>query len=257
MQYQSTCTAAPAPRWISLGFALRFIFRSPRLLSTSFLLVVSTGLLTWLGTYGSLGVVDSLVGDFFVHPPTVDHFWQQPMVWGWVGLRWLFFIVTRVIAFYLAFLLAYSLTSPGYVFLSLLAGNRYSGLARDGEADMSIKGICVDLWEGLKIAMIGVLATIVAFVVNFLPGIGQVAAFLLYVFYSSLMFIDFPSSRYRWTLGQKMGWINKHRKQAFRMGFFPAAISMVPIINVFFMAFLFPLFTVHSTLNYLNIEGRS
>lgn len=257
MQYRSSSADASAPRWISLGFALGFIFRHPKVLSTSFILVISTGLLTWLGAYGSLAFIDSLVGDFFAHAPSVEHFWQMPMVWGWVVLRWLFLLVTRIIAFYLAFLLAYSLTSPGYVFLSFLTGNRYSGQVKEGEATMTVKGFFVDLWEGLKIAVVGVLATIVAFAVNFLPVIGQAMAFLIYVFYSSLMFIDFPSSRYRWTLGQKMGWINSHRGQALRMGLLPAAISMIPLINVFFMALLFPLFTVHSTLNYLNIEGRN
>ncbi len=242
--------------WVSLGYSTRFIFRYPKVLSLSMILVVATGLLTWLGTYESLAFIDSLTGNFFVHPPEAAHFWSWPLVWGWTGLRWLFIIVSRVIAFYLAFLVAYCLTTPGYVFLSLLAGNRYTGQAREGEASMSLVGICVDLIEGVKIGMVGILVTIVALLLNFLPVIGQATAFLLYVFYSTLMFIDFPSSRYRWKLGQKIDWIKKHRNQAFRLGLLPAAVSMIPIINVFFMALLFPLFTVHTTLNYLSIEDR-
>ena len=242
--------------WVSLGYSIRFIFRYPKLLSVSMMLVVATGLLTWLGTYESLAFIDSLTGDFFAHPPEKAHFWSWPLVWGWTGLRWLFIIVSRVIAFYLAFLLAYCLTTPGYVFLSFLAGNRYTGQAREGEASMTLIGILVDLIEGIKIGMVGLMVTIFALLLNFFPVIGQAGAFLLYVFYSTLMFIDFPSSRYRWKLGQKIGWIKKHRNQAFRLGLLPAAVSMIPIINIFFMALLFPLFTVHTTLNYLSIEGR-
>lgn len=251
MQYRSS--SAP---WVSLGHSLFFLFRYPKLITVSTLLVMCTGLLTWLGVYESLRFIDMLTGDFFVHPPQVDHFWGVPLVWGWTVLRWLFLIVSRIIAFYLAFLLAYCITSPGYVFLSFLAGNRYTGQVREGEAAMTPGGILIDLFEGLKIALLGIVVTMAALVVNFIPVIGQVAAFLIYVFYSTLMFIDFPSSRYRWSLGQKIAWIKRHHTQAFRLGLLPAAISMIPFFNVLFMAFFFPLFTVHTTLNYLSIEGR-
>lgn len=48
----------------------------------------------------------------------------------------------------------------------------------------------------------------------------------------------------------------EYYKRSFRLGIFPALISMVPIINIFFMALLFPLFTVHTTLNFIAIEQR-
>ncbi|WP_028584089.1 EI24 domain-containing protein [Desulfogranum mediterraneum] len=254
-----TCSASspPArPPWVSLGYAAKFIFRYPKLITLSLLLIASTGILTWVGAYGSLNLIDSLVGEFFAQPPETSHFWQWPLFWGWTGIRWLFLIVSRLIAFYLAFLLAYCLTTPGYVFLSYLAANRFTGQARDGEATMSVSGILVDLLEGIKIGGVGLLATLVALVANFIPVVGQAAVFLIYVFYSALMFIDFPASRYRWKLGRKLSWVRLHRSQAFQLGLLPAVISMIPVFNVFFMALLFPLFTVHTTLNYLSIEGR-
>jgi len=39
-------------------------------------------------------------------------------------------------------------------------------------------------------------------------------------------------------------------------GFWSWFVGMVPIINIFFMALLFPLFTVHTTLNFIAIEQR-
>jgi CysZ protein len=96
----------------------------------------------------------------------------------------------------------------------------------------------------------------VALPLNFLPVIGQAAVFVLYVYYSALMFVDYPSSRYRWSLGDKLRWLRRHRAPAFRIGLLPALLSMVPILNIFLMALSFPLFTVHTTLNFLAIEGR-
>jgi CysZ protein len=47
-----------------------------------------------------------------------------------------------------------------------------------------------------------------------------------------------------------------YNKHSFRLGIFPALISMVPVINIFFMALFFSLFTVHTTLNFIAIEQR-
>lgn len=256
MQAQSSSGNSRNISWISLPGAAGFLLRYPKLVTVSLILVVCTGLLTWLFGIGSLYFIDSLVGDFFQQPPESSHFWSKPLVWGWVVLKWLFFIVTRVVAFYLAFVLAYCVTSPGYVFLSYLAGNRFTGLAAEGEASMTVRGICIDLIEGVKIGLVGFLVTCIALLANFIPVIGQATAFLIYVFYSSLMFIDFPASRYRWRLGQKIRWVTTHREKAFRLGLLPAAISMIPFVNILFMALFMPLFTVHTTLNFLTIEGR-
>jgi CysZ protein len=167
-----------------------------------------------------------------------------------------FAVLSRVVAFYLAFLLAFTLTTPGYVFLSTWAGNRFAARAGEGEARLTLAGSLIDLLEGVKIGAFGLLVTAVALPLNFLPVIGQAAVFVLYVYYSALMFVDYPSSRYRWSLGDKLRWLRRHRAPAFRIGLLPALLSMVPILNIFLMALSFPLFTVHTTLNFLAIEGR-
>ncbi len=217
--------------------------------------MILTGALTWLGYLFSVDLINQFTGSFFTAPPTVEHFWHWPLVWGWTAMKWVFLVLSRVVAFYLAFLVAYCLTTPGYVFLSTWAGNRYTEKSGEGEAALSLAGILVDLREGVKIGVIGLLVTVAALLANFIPVIGQVTVFILYVFYSALMFVDFPSSRYRWTLGRKLGWLQQHRNQAFRLGLLPAVISMIPLLNVFLMALFFPLFTIHTTLNFLAIEG--
>ena len=247
---------APPASWVPLSTSLFFLLRQPRLLGWSLVLVVLTGTLTWLGFSFSVGWVDQLTGSFFTTPPVVERFWHWPLLWGWTGLKWVFVILSRVVAFYLAFLLAFTLTTPGYVFLSTWAGNRFAARAGEGEARMTLAGSLIDLLEGVKIGAFGLLVTAVALPLNFLPVIGQAAVFVLYVYYSALMFVDYPSSRYRWSLGDKLRWLRSHRAPAFRIGLLPALLSMVPILNIFLMAVSLPLFTVHTTLNFLAIEGR-
>jgi len=74
---------------------------------------------------------------------------------------------------------------------------------------------------------------------------------LIYILYSALMFIDYPASRQHWSLGEKLGWIRRRWTRALRLGWLPALVSMIPLVNIFFMALLFPLFTVHATINFV------
>jgi len=235
---------------------LIFLVTSPRLLGWSLLLFILTASLTWLGYLYTVDLINQYSGSFFVRQPSVEHFWHWPVLWAWWLLKWLYLILTRVITFYLAFIFSYSLTTPGYVFLSTWTGDRYCEPEETGEAAFSFSGVLIDLVEGVKIGVMGLVVTLIALLVNFVPVVGQMLVFGLYVFYSTLMFIDFPASRYRWSLGKKLAWLRKHTWTSFRLGIFPALISMIPILNVFLMAFFFPLFTVHTTLNFLEIEGR-
>jgi len=244
------------PPWVPFSYSLFFLFRNPRLLGWSLILVVLTGSLTWLGYLLSVDLINQVTGSFFTTAPAVEKFWHWPLLWGWTGLKWIFFVLSRVIAFYVAFIMAYTLTTPGYVFLSTWAGNRYCEQAGQGEATLTLSGALIDLREGVKIGAMGMMVTVVALFANFIPVIGQVSVFVLYAFYSALMFVDYPSSRYRWTLGQKLSWIRLHSGQACRLGLFPAMLSMIPLLNIFLMALFFPLFTIHTTLNFLVIEGR-
>lgn len=243
--------------WVPLARSLAFLLRHPRLVGWSLVLVLVTGSLTWGGYTFCVDLISQYTGSFFGTPPTVEKFWHWPLLWGWTAVKWVYLILSRVVAFYLAFVAAYSLTTPGYVYLSTWAGNRYSPRAGEGEADLSLGGIMVDLIEGIKIGAMGLVVSLLALMANFVPVAGQAAVFTLYAFYSALMFIDYPASRYRWSLGRKIAWLRSHPQQAFRLGLLPALISMIPVLNVFLMALLFPLFTVHTTLNFLSIEGRT
>ncbi len=246
-------TREPAARgkWLPLTFSLRFIFGHMNLLALSFFLMLCTALLTWLGYLVTVHFVDSLTSHFFQHVPEVSGVvgWFQAK--GWWLLRLFFLVISRVIAFYLAFLVSYSLTSPGYAFLSISAEKRYLGEDFAADEGFSWAGILTDLLEGCKIAAFGLLVTLAALLFNFIPVAGSGLVVLLYIFYSALMFIDYPASRQRWSLGEKLNWIKTQWPRALRLGWLPALISMVPVVNIFFMALFFPLFTVHATLNFI------
>ncbi len=245
---------AAQPEWFSLGYCLRFMFRKKRLLLWCTLLFLATVGLTAVGYQLSTDYVDKFAGSFLTARPVTESVWGWVKYLGWWVGKELFLIITRIAAFYLAFLLAYCLTTPGYVFLSTATEKLHAGKYFQAESGMSAMGVLIDILEGVKIALFGVLITVIALLVNFIPGLGQGIVFLLYAFYSALMFIDYPSSRRRWSLRRKIDWIRTHSNIALRLGLLPAAISMIPLLNVFLMSLLFPLLTIQSTLNFSSIE---
>lgn len=252
---QKQLHAAPhAAEWIPLSTSLSLMIRRKRLLGWSFLLFLVTIALTWIGFQFTVDFIDQWTGNFVATAPSAEGVLGWIKHKGWLVGSWLFLIVSRIVAFYLAFLFAYSLSTPGYVFLSTAAEKLHAGKHFDAEANFSVIGFFSDIFEGIKIAVFGMFVTLIALFVNFIPGIGQVAVLLLYTYYSALMFIDYPASRRGWSLGQKLRWLRRHGRPAFRLGVLPALVSMIPFVNIFAIALLFPLLTVHTTLNFSAIE---
>ena len=242
------------PGWVPLTSSIAFIFGHIRILGWSVLLVAVTGLLTWAGYIGTFDFISGLTGHYFQHQQVSSGIVGFVLGRGRQILYFLFLLVIRIASFYLAFLVAYCLTSPGYVFLSTATEKIIMGEAYSLDEGLNLKGIIIDVIEGCKIGAVGLLVTIVALLANFIPLIGQGAVLLIYTFYSALMFVDYPASRTRWSLGQKIRWVRTYYRRSFRLGIFPAVVSMIPVVNIFFMALLFPLFTVHTTLNFIAIE---
>jgi CysZ protein len=231
------------------------MIRRKKLFGWSFVLFLVTIALTWIGFHFTVDFIDQWTGNFAATAPAADGILGWIKHKGWLIGSWLFLIVSRIVAFYLAFLFAYSLSTPGYAFLSTAAEKLHAGQRFDAEANFSIVGFLSDIFEGIKIALFGMLVTLIALFVNFIPGIGQAIVLLLYTYYSALMFIDYPASRRGWSLNKKLRWLRSHGGPAFRLGVLPALISMIPLINIFAIALLFPLLTVHTTLNFSAIEN--
>ena len=245
-----------APKWIPLSYSFAFLLRSKRLLGWSAILVLVTIALTSAGYFLTVDFVDGLTGNFFLAQPEASGVWGWTKYLGWQVMKWSFLIISRIVAFYLAFLIAYSLSAPGYVFLSTAAEKKHAGESFKPDSALNIKELLSDLWEGIKIGLFGIIVTVAALMANFIPGVGQIVVLLLYTYYSALMFVDYPSSRRHWSLGQKLSWLKSHNNQSLRLGIFPALISLIPVVNIFLIAMIFPLMTVHSTLNFVAIEDE-
>ena len=247
----------PSPPIIDLSTSLSFLLSKKLLLGWSFILVLITLALTWLGFILTMGLIDDLTGSFFDSGPLRESWWDWIKFSGWWMIKYLYILVSRIVAFFLAFLLAYSLTTPFYGFLSNSAEKLYWGTEFQGDDGFTLSGILKDLVEGFKVAAFGILVTIFALMISFVPIIGQICVFFLYTYYSALMFIDYPASRRRWGLGHKLLWLRHHNGHAMRLGLIPAAITMIPILNMFLIALIFPLFTVHAALNFSAVEQFS
>lgn len=253
--HTSTHLPPSQQRWIPLTQSIFFLLSKKRLLGLSLLLFLVTIALTWLGYLFSLDFIDDVTGNFFIDPPEATTIWGWIKHKGWVVIKWLYLFITRIVAFFLAFIIAYSLTTPGYALLSTTAEKIHAGKNFEMDEGMSIKGFLLDLFEGIKIGGFGIIVTITALFANFIPIIGQLIVFLLYVYYSALMFLDYPTSRRHWSLGRKLAWLTQHNNRTIRLGILPTIVSMIPLVNIFLMALLFPFLTVHATLNFASLES--
>ena len=252
---QRSNSPPPVAPMIPLSTSISFLLGRKQLLGWSIILIAVTVVLTWTGFLLTTGIIDHFTASFFDNGPAHESWWGWIKYGGWLVTKYLYVLMSRIIAFFLAFLLAYTLTTPFYSFLSNSAEKIFWGKEFQEDDGFSLVGIAKDLFEGLKIALFGILITIVALAVGFVPVIGQIAVFLIYTYYSALMFVDYPASRRRWRLGKKLLWLRHYSGHTLRLGLIPAAVSMVPLLNVFLLAFIFPLFTVHAALNFSAVEA--
>jgi CysZ protein len=252
---QRSNSPPPVAPTIPLSTSISFLLSRKQLLGWSVILIAVTVVLTWTGFLLTTGIIDHFTASFFNDGPAHQSWWGWIKYGGWLVTKYLYVLMSRIIAFFLAFLLAYTLTTPFYSFLSNSAEKIFWGKEFQEDDGFSLMGIAKDLFEGLKIALFGILITIVALAVGFVPVIGQIAVFLIYTYYSALMFVDYPASRRRWRLGKKLLWLRHYSGHTLRLGLIPAAVSMVPLLNVFLLAFIFPLFTVHAALNFSAVEA--
>lgn len=240
--------------WIPITTSLSFLFKEKKVFLWSMILSLCTVIITWGSFSFATHYIDGLSAGLFDVTDAGSSWWSTIKSWLLSGLSLFYLIGTRIICFYLSFLVAYTLTSPGYFFLSHAAEKIYSGQHFDPDAAFTIKGALVDLWEGIKIGFLGVIVTIFGFFLNFIPIIGQILLIFTYTVYSALIFVDYPASRRRWTLRQKITWLRKNKFTSIRIGVLPAFIGLIPVLNIFGMALVFPVMTVHATLNFSNIE---
>lgn len=237
----------------SLKTAAKAIFSSGKLTVACLTVVLVMIVITIFSYYQISLWVSSLTAPFFVKEPLTESFFDYLYYFGWALTRLAFKGIAAIIVFYASFIFAYTVASPLYAFISILAEDIYFGRPEDAP-DFSFDVILEDVIQALKVVGVALLITIFVFFVNFVPVIGQIAAITFFIVLNSLMLIDFPASRRGWRLTEKALWIRKNPLTAARVGSLPALISMIPIANNILLAFLFPLFVVHATMNFAAVE---
>ncbi len=176
----------------------------------------------------------------------------------WSLLFWfmkgLFTVFLKVVAFYLSFLIAYTVTAPLYQFVSIITEDLFRGKKVKEDAVPDFEEMFGDLKQAALLSVMVFGVTIVALIANFIPFFGPFICFAVLCFSSALLIIDFPTSRLGWDLRQKIEWLAAHPFDTIRFGLFPALISFIPIISPFIMGIVSPLLIVHGTLNFVLME---
>lgn len=237
----------------SLKTAAKAIFSNGKLTVASLTVVLAMVLITIFSYHFVSSWIDSLTAPFFDKDPITEGFFDYIYYFGWLLTRLVFKGIAALIVFYISFIFSYTLTSPLYSFISILAEDIYFGRP-DDDSDFSFETIVEDILQALKISGTVLLCTIFVFFINFVPVIGQITAIAFYIVINALMLVDFPASRRNWDLKTKTLWIRENIVTTLRIGSVPTLISMIPLANNIILAFLFPLFVVHSTINFSQIE---
>jgi CysZ protein len=254
MEKQSPARGLPSPLWIPLSRSMALLLTRLRLFGWALFLVALTFILTWFGYRLCVDFFEDLSRPLFGTVSDPDSLFGWIKYSAWLAAHWTFTVFLKVLAFYLAFIAAYTLATPGYALLSAAAERLHQGPPADPEPARGLMSLFYDIAEGAKIGLLGVVVTVIAFAANFVPVIGQIIVLLLYTGYSTLMFIDFPASRRNWNLTEKLRWLGRHPYPTLRLGLLPALVSMVPLLNIFVLALLFPLLTIHATVNFNAIQ---
>jgi CysZ protein len=257
MEKQSPARGLPSPQWIPLSRSMALLLTRMRLFGWAIFLVALMFILTWFGYRLCVGFFEEISRPLFGTVPDPQSFFGWITYSAWLAAHWIFTVFLKVLAFYLAFILAYTLSTPGYALLSAAAERLHQGSLADPEPERGLMSLFYDIAEGAKIGLLGIVVTIIAFAANFVPVIGQLIVFLLYTGYSTLMFIDFPASRRNWNLTEKLRWLGRHPVPTLRLGLLPALVSMVPLLNIFVIALLFPLLTIHATVNFNALQQEA
>jgi CysZ protein len=244
-----------AEKGASLFKSVKYLFSNGKLVVASLAAVLFMILLSILMYHQISSWFNSLTVAFFDKPPALDAILDYIYYAGWWIVKILFKAIVIIVSFYVSFVISYTVCSPLYSFISIIAEDIHFGKP-DDNADFNFEGVVEDVFQAMKIAGITILLSVGAFFINFIPVVGQIMAITIYIWANSLMLIDFPASRRRWAMKRKLLWTKDNPIASLRIGALPTLLSMLPFINIILLAFLFPLLVVHSTLNFVAYENR-
>ncbi len=235
---------------VYLSETMHFFVEHKILFFYSTMILALTFIVTIFMSSFVISQVHSLTGDFFSTAPKYNTFYTQTLYFLWVAGKFVFNLIIGLIALYVSFIVSYTLSSPLYSKLANITEKFFKGEPEPSET-FSITQIIFDIKEALKVSAIMFFFSIIALFSNFIPVVGQIIAFLIYLFVNALLLIDFSASENRLSLSEKISWIFKHKILSGNIALFPTLISLIPIINIFIFVLIFPFYVVHATLNFV------
>ncbi|MBO4710351.1 EI24 domain-containing protein [bacterium] len=234
---------------ISVFQAVKVICGSGKLFLSSIGVILFMILITIFLYYQFTSFIMVRTLDFWKVDPAGEGFFSAVYYYLKVFGSFLFRLTVKVLSFYFSFIFAYTVVSPLYSFISKIAEDLYFGRPND-DAEISVPGILEDIKQALKVTLATLTIGIIAFCMGFVPVVGQILAFILCLFMNGLLVFDFVTSRRRWSLVKKSKWLVTHPALTLGTVIIPTLISLLPVINIIFIAFLFPVFVVHATMNF-------
>ena len=249
-------TALDTKDGISIADAFKAIVGNGKLFFASIGVILAMLLLSIFLYHQIASFVTVKTLDFFEIAPASDNLFSEIYRAIKIFGAFLFKVVVNVLLFYLAFVVSYALVSPLYSLISIIAEDAFYGRPKD-DAGLSLSGAVEDLKQALKVGTAVFILGISAFFVGFIPVLGQITAFVLCFFMNAFLIFDFVTSRRRWNLGQKAKWFVMHPAVTVKTALLPSVISFIPVVNTIVTAFLFPLFVVHATMNFVCAERKN
>lgn len=178
--------------------------------------------------------------------------------WRWLGyLLWGVFWIVGLGISVLAFVpLAAIVAGPFNDLLSEKTERLYRGVEVDEPFSVAalLRSLRVGLVGELKRSATLAILLLLALSLNFIPGIGQIAATVastwLTVYYLSLEFTSFSMDRRHYTWERKRGFLRRFRARSVGFGSAAFLIMLVPFVNAFFI----PISAVAGTLLFCDTE---
>ncbi|HNW83456.1 MAG TPA: EI24 domain-containing protein [bacterium] len=196
---------------------------------------------------------NSLLSGFYSNSPALDGPFDYIYYLFWAVTKVFFHAIVIAASFLIPFILSYIITSPLNSIISIMAKDLSDGKPVEG-ADFSFEDAFEDIINSLQVAGLSAGLILIAFFLNLIPVIGQIAAFAIFIAVFSMLINDFSLQNSNLDPKMKILWMRDHPFHCLRTGTLPAILAMLPLLNNVILALVFPVLIIHAVLNFEQIK---
>ena len=242
------------------GLARKFIFRHK--LQYFFLVPLVLSIILLITGFSLTGMLNDLLWERL-------QAWWDPDSWDFWGAEFLsgFLSVLIWLVFRILFFLIYAFVG-GYVILIIMApvlayiSERTESIILGTDYPFSWSQFLKDIWRGIILAIrnffIEILATVVLFILSFVPLLGFITAPLLFIitaYFYGFSFMDYTAERRRMRIKESVDFVKQNRGIAIANGGFFALFLLIPFIGVTIATFVSIISTVAASISILRKEN--